>query len=226
MDATTYGANKRTRINIGRKDKIKDGTPVFKRWLPAIPADDRGRVFEQYNEHTFEVFESISGYVQAISLIDKEIAGDRFKQLVLDMVSGDEAISVEISRLDHRFAQNLMNRISSPEYKVEDKVTLKPYDFTDNNGKRRMGISLSSAGFKVETVKYEDQPEPITGTNVKTGKTDYNFLPVAEWLYAKCDAKINSMAPAAVEVEPTNTRITARVEPDFYNLEPGEDLPF
>ena len=220
MQATSYGSETRRKLITGRKDKQQDGRPVLKMRVPEIPADLNGRVFESHttDNGTFhwEIFSGFTGIVTDVYRGHKTIKGNDVPFLYLEVESGGEPITWEVGQIDSSYATNLLSRMLNPYYRSENQASFGPYDAVIN-GKRRIGVSVQQGADKIpsptwEVFKEMGRPEPRQYEG-KGGKIGYDFMPVAEWLLAKVQEKINA-APRPISADngfqiaaPVNTQV-------------------
>lgn len=204
MEATSYGASSKRKLLLARKDKAKDGKPVLKMRINEIPADKGTRVFETYTTdkgtYHYEVFSGFAGIIIDIYRGNKTIADEQIPYLFCEVISGGEQITFEVNRLDHRFSMNLMNRILNPQYQPGIPAEFSPYDMV-KDGKQQLGIAVRQNGQIVPSPDkaYFDnlnRPQPDTW-QARGGKTEYDFMPVGEWLLARCVEKISGFITAA-----------------------------
>lgn len=221
MQTTNYGAEIKRKIITGRKNKEKDGPAVLKLRVPEIPADpEKGALYEHYRtdngDYFYQIFSGVNGIVTDIYRANKTILNQDKAFLFVDMESGGEPITWEVGNLDSRYAMNLMSRMLNPYYRFENTAYFAPYAFKANDGKDMIGVSVQQGADKVpspgrEVMEQMGQPEPKTWQG-RGGKTEYDFMPVAEWMLAKCREKLFS-TPAQIsrdngfEIAPVQTDV-------------------
>lgn len=161
--------------------------------------------------------------------------------LYIELADGAEKYIIEVGDFDGRFALDLMKRMLNPAFDASAKIRLSPYAIQDKaSGKWQIGISTFCGVDKI-SAKFAEIPMlaecPKATSVVFKGQTQWDFSPVAEWLYAKVLEKLEQFAPAQpsqTNVRPSAAANTVHVpahevvkavgrkapEPDF------EDLPF
>jgi hypothetical protein len=231
MQTTNYGAQVKRKLITGRRDKQKDGPAVLKVRVPEIPSDpEKGAVYEHYHtdngEFCYQVFSGVTGIVTDIYRANKTIMGNDKAFLFVDLESGGEPITWEVGNLDGRYAMNLMARMLNPYYIPQNPAYFSPYafkaDVKDETGKiikqnaDQIGVSVQQGADKVTSpgrvvMEQMGQPQPITWQG-RGGKTEYDFMPVAEWMLQKCREKLFA-APAPIsrdngfEIAPVQTNV-------------------
>lgn len=221
---------------ISRKDgqSNKNGRPYFFEWVPQIPDDQIGRLFETRSRDSgpahYELFAALDGHLIGIDIEVKAFNGTQRaeKWLILEMQDGPEKYHIEVGRLDSRWSMDIMKRLLDANFDPAQKLRLAPFALQD--GERwNIGVSAMSGtdgklSAKRDSAHLAGIPEPETAT--LKGQTMWDFTPVADWLLAKVQKTI---LPKLSEPAPINTKITASPAADTLvpdGFPDGDDLPF
>lgn len=242
MQGTSYGAETRRKIILGRKDKDKAAKPVFKIRVMEIPQDKGQRSFETYTTergtYHYECFSGFTGIIFDIYQANKEIEKQNIPFLFCDVLSGGEHLTFEVARLDHKFSINLLSRLFNPAYQPGTPAEFSPYDY-EKNGTRYVGIAIRQAGEVIPSVTRDqfallNRPEPDTW-QARGGKTEYDFTPVAKWMLERVADKIGGFGNKEQEIRtveqitPPKPNTAATGLPDEFAglVEPDtEGIPF
>lgn len=221
----------------------KDGRPYFFEWLRTAPPEGvNGRKFESRTNSAgetrhYELFTALDGYLIGVEIIAKSFDATRQNEkfIVLRMIDQEEEYTVEIGRIDSRWSMDIMKRLLHPAFDPNKKIRIAPYSI-EENGRVNMGISAISIPDAKLTASYKDEhlagmPQPET--REWKGKTEYNFLPVADWLFGQVDTKVVPRLrkdpltePVRVPMpSPTAAVPTAQPAPSNHN-DIDDDLPF
>jgi len=253
---TTTGGNYGRKFGISRENgqTPTKGRSYFFEWLQQLPSDQGKRKFETRTGNDgspkyYELFQAIDGYLIAI---DREVKTNFKTQepeawLVLHFIDAEEQYRVEVGQIDNRYATDFMKRILDKNFDPNQKVRISPVE-SQATATSKGGLFLSTysgpnkleASFSAPHLAGMPQPD----TREWKGKTEYNWLPVAEWLYEQVQTwvvpklmKDPIAAPPRVPLPsptgthtpqaeykapapPVNTAVTANHEP------PSDDLPF
>ena len=253
---TTTGGNYGRKFGISRENgqTPTKGRSYFFEWLQQLPSDQGKRKFETRTGNDgspkyYELFQAIDGYLIAI---DREVKTNFKTQepeawLVLHFIDAEEQYRVEVGQIDNRYATDFMKRILDKNFDPNQKVRISPVESQATaTSKGGLFLSTYSGPNKLEASfsapHLAGMPQPYT--REWKGKTEYNWLPVAEWLYEQVQTwvvpklmKDPIAAPPRVPLPsptgthtpqaeykapapPVNTAVTANHEP------PSDDLPF
>lgn len=182
---------------IGRQNGQvdKNGRPHFFEWLSNLPEGGNGRKFETRTSDGgnkyYEIFTALDGYLTGIEVEVKSFDSTRVneKWLVIEMHDTDGAYKIEVGKIDGRYSTDLMKRLLDANFDVNEKLRLSPYA-TDNG---TIGISCMSGmdcklSAKRDDPHLRDMAQPIT--REWKGKTEYDWTPVAEWLFEQIQKRI------------------------------------
>ena len=196
------------KFTIMRQDGITkkgDGEPFFFEFITALPPEDqrKGRTFETRvkgdgKTANYELFKALDGILSGVRVEQKNMGtGGVQDWLVLSMQDGAEDYVIEVGEMDGRFAMDLMKRLLDPYFVPTQKLRMSPYLFIDAQGKASTGVacisgvdaklSASSTGNDKmhKNVRLEGVPQATKWTHPRTGKDEYDFRPVAQWLWAQ-----------------------------------------
>lgn len=184
---------------------------------PNTPGDVKERVNKAGNTIYYFQYDFVSGFIRGA----KRETTDYGEQLTLTLQDGESLYRLRM-QADSKYARSFFYRMAGID--LDKKVTLTPYDFTGEDGKRVVGISVQQDGDKL---KYNLPEGELPEVEVKTrgGKTTYDDTDRYNYLIGKLDEFIDRVGPA-FEVESS-----AEVLADFESLEDGfededSDLPF
>lgn len=192
--SNTGGSDGKRRFQIGREGGEKTGTPVFLEWLRELPAEAerKGRKFETRGDSTkrhYEIFTALDGILIDIYREKKTILNEKRDMLYVVLDDGDEVYEVEIGNIDSRYTQNLMGRLLNKHFNPAAKVRISPYALTKND-KTYIGVAVNNPD-KLEPIRRDDGYEiPEPATTKFQGKTLWDFMPVAEWLFGQIENKV------------------------------------
>lgn len=230
--SNTGGSDVKRRFQIGREGGEKTGSPVFLEWLRELPteADRKGRRFETRGDSTkrhYEIFSALDGILTDIYREKRMILNESRDLLYVVLDDGDEVYEVEIGNIDSRYAQNLMGRLLNPHFNPAAKIRVSPYALTKGD-KTYIGVAVNNPD-KLEPIRRDDGygiPEPAT--TVFQGKTLWDFMPVAEWLFdqiaEKVKPRLHKNAWNAHTAEPPTSNAKPVDVPAGANA--ADDLPF
>ena len=243
--ATHTGGNQ----DFGRKFQIsrlngqvdKNGEPYFFEWLREGQQPYEGAKVETRGNNIYQLFKALDGHLTGFERKPKTIQDVPRDFLYIELEDGGEKYVIEVGDFDGRFALDLMKRMLNPAFDASAKIRLSPYAIQDKaSGKWQIGISTFCGVDKI-SAKLADIPMlaecPQATSVVFKGQTQWDFSPVAEWLYAKVREKLETFAPS--QPAQTNVRaseaantvhVPANVQTPVGRKEPEidepEDLPF
>lgn len=250
MATTTHAAQSYLgrKFSISRKNGVSDknGEPYFFEYIQDVPADPGKRLFEVRGERKYELFKAVSGKLVNIAIEEQTFGPDKVeKHVVLYLVDGPEDYKVILGKPEDRFASDFMKRILSKYFDPSANLSVSPFAIAEGD-KVNMGISVYSGPNKLTGKK--DDPhlqgiaQPQTFENPKTEKTEYNWRPVAAWLWLQIrdfvlpklekdpisTPRVPLQAPAtAPQSQKTEDWTSGMTEPAPGVLEgEGDDLPF
>lgn len=221
----------------------KDGRPYFFEWLRTAPPEKApGRKFESRTNSAgeqkhYELFKGLSGFLIGVEIVVKSFDAVRQNErfVALRMIDQEEEYTVEIGRIDSRWSIDLMRRLLHNDFDPNKKIHIGPYIITEN-GDTKMGVSVLVLPDTKLTASYKEphlagQPEPTT--REWKGKTEYDWIPVAEWLYAAVDTKVVPRLrkdpltePVRVPMPPPATAVPAAQPAPADHNDIDDDLPF
>lgn len=243
MATTTHAAQSYSgrKFSISRKNGVtdKNGEPYFFEYIQDIPADPGKRLFEVRGKRKFELFKAVSGKLVGIAIEEQTFGPDKVeKHVVVYLQDGPEDYKVVLGKPEDRYASDFMKRILHKDFDSNAVLSLSPFAATEGD-KVNMGVSVYSGANKL-TAKKDDPhlqgiAQPQTFVNPKTEKTEYNWKPVAAWLWLQVRdfvlPKLQSdpiSVPAAKLPAP---QVAPALDHSFPSEEPAvmpesDDLPF
>lgn len=223
----------------------KNGRPFFFEWLKELPENKGQRKFETRTNANgakhYELFAALDGHLIGIEREEKDFSGKPEHWLVLLMADGPEDYRIDIGRIDSRYSMDLMKRLLDPNFHEMQKLRLAPFSMKNDKGGYNIGVSAYSGPdgkleAKRECAHLQGMPEP--DKREWKGEIEYNFLPVANWLFDQISAfvipRLMKDPVSAPQAAPAPTpRQTTRVSaggddwPTVDVTSPtDEDLPF
>ena len=224
----------------------KNGRPYFFEWVKELPTNTNGRKFETRTggngDKHYELFSALDGLLVGVQRETKDFAGTPEDWLILQMVDGAEDYRIEVGRIDSRYSMDIMKRLLDPNFQEGQKLRLSPYSVKDEKkGTYSIGLSAHSGvdgklEAKRESAHLAGMPEP--DKREWKGKIEYDFSPVAEWLYTQVETFIapklvkDPISAPGPKERPTQ-RTPAMAGDDFptevrnyENNTPDDSLPF
>lgn len=195
MATTTHAAQSYSgrKFHISRKDGQinKDGEPFFFERIDTIPADPGKRLFEtrsgSEDPRHYELFKAISGHLVGLAIEETTIADKTEKHLIVYLQDGAEDYRIGLGKPEERYAMDFMKRILHKNFEPSAKLSLSPFAIKDKDGRTNIGVSVYSGANKLTGTKEDAHlqgiAQPQTFVNPKTDKTEYNWKPVAAWLW-------------------------------------------
>lgn len=188
------------KFSIGRENGQvdKNGRPHFFEWIKEIPQGTKGRKFEtrissKGETRNYELFSALDGYLIDIRKEEKDLGNGPEVWLILHLIDADDEYTIEVGRLDSRYASDFLKRILNPEFSPAHKVRLSPFSMIDKEtGRYNIGVSTFSG---VDKLTYSSQSEFLKGipqaeSREWKGKTEWDFSGVAEWLFGQVQSLI------------------------------------
>ena len=118
-------------------------------------------------------YESLSGKITGINFYD----GDYGKNITVFIQDGEENYGLSLG-VASQYAEDLMKKI--PALDLDKDVTLIPYDFEDDKGRRRKGITVKQGGEKVSNFFYDaEKKTQINGAPSPEG--DVSMFDSEDW---------------------------------------------
>lgn len=202
------------------------------------------RTSQAGEQRVYELHTALDGFLVGIDIEVKAFDSARQAEhfLVLEFVDAEENYKVEIGRKDSRWAMDFLKRILDPNFNPNQKLRIAPYSMQDGD-RYNIGISCMSGMDGKLSAKYTDdhlKGMPQAKSVELRGKTEWDFTPVAEWLWQQVQARVVprlfrdplAVGPAG-EPQPKPNPVTqpaaikATLTQDFPNAEPvDDDLPF
>jgi len=221
----------------------KEGRPYFFEWAKEIPAQPGKRKFEtrtsQKGDRHYELFSALDGYLIDVREEMKDLGKGMEAWLVLHLIDADDEYIVEVGRIDERYSMDIMKRLLNPNFSAIQKLRISPYAMKDEkSGRWNIGISAYSGVDKLEHSQSSDFLRGIARAESREwkGKTEWDFAPVAKWLFDRVNALVVPNLrkdPIALPTSKPATQDpsfpTEEVARNFENNEPDPDtdqLPF
>lgn len=251
MATTTHAAQNYSgrKFHVSRKDgqTNKDGEPYFFERIDNLPADTGKRLFEVRSggdePRCYELFKAISGYLVGLAIEEYKFADKEEKHLIVYLQDGAEDYRIGLGKPEERYAMDFMKRVLHKNFDPAAKLSLSPFAIKDKDGRTNIGISVYSGANKLTGVKEDAHlqgiAQPQTFVNPKTDKTEYNWKPVAAWLWLQIREFVLPVIksdpisvpaqklppPPANTPQPQHDPFAGLSAPPVGTLE-GEDLPF
>jgi hypothetical protein len=175
----------------------KDGRPYFFEWAKEIPAQPGKRKFETRTsakgERHYELFSALDGYLIDVREEMKDLGKGMEAWLILTMIDADDEYQIEVGRIDERYSMDIMKRLLNPNFNPNQKLRLAPYAVKDEKSQRwNIGISAYSGVDKLEHSQNSDFLRGIHRAESREwkGKTEWDFSPVAKWLFDKVNTLV------------------------------------
>lgn len=89
------------------------------------------------------VYTSLSGVIKSVGFYE----GDFGKSLSLRLEDGQDTYTLSVG-VEQPYAEDLMKKL--PAIDLSKEIEITPYDFEDDKGKRRRGVTVKQNGNKVE----------------------------------------------------------------------------
>lgn len=123
-------------------------------------------------------YESLTGTISGINFYEVEFGdGLKSKNITVFFKDGEEDYGLSMG-VATPYAEDLMKKL--PSIVLEKTLTVTPYDFTDDKGKRRRGITIYQDGKKIESFFYDkDKKEIINGAPKPEG--DVSMFDSEDW---------------------------------------------
>ncbi len=150
-------------------------------------------------------YESVDGFIREASI---DTSGDFGSKLVLELVDGDEAFTVQIP-LESSYGRSVMLR--TPNIDPELEVTIRPYSF-ESDGKKQTGVTIyqKNKGWDGDKVPYKwtkdnpgSMPEwevtEVAGKKKWNSDKQTNFLAKHFEQWAKGIGAIETPTPSSEE---------------------------
>lgn len=233
---TTTGGDYGRKFAIGRENKLPDGRPYLFEWIQSIPSNIGNRKFETRvggdgKERHYELFGALDGYLIGIDREAKMFNGTANPEawIVIHLIDAQEEYTVEIGRIDSRWSTDFMKRILDANFNPNLKIRISP---VSSDGK--IYLSTYSGADKLEAKHtaphLAEMPQPIT--REWKGKTEYDWTPVAEWLYEQVKTKVcprlmKDPISAPIERKPLPAPTTTNTPQAAYNTPhtPAQNFP-
>lgn len=250
MATTTHAAQSYSgrKFHVSRKDGQinKDGEPFFFERIDNLPADAGKRLFETRSggeePRHYELFKAISGYLVGLAIEEYKFADKEEKHLIVYLQDGPEDYRIGLGKPEERYAMDFMKRILHKNFDPSAKLSLSPFAIKDKDGRTNIGVSVYSGANKLTGAKDDTHlqgiAQPQTFVNPKTDKTEYNWKPVAAWLWLQIRDFVLPViksdpisVPAAKLPAPTPSAPAPANDPTFPSEEPAvmpelDDMPF
>lgn len=110
-------------------------------------------------------YESVTGKISGINFYD----GEYGKNITIFIKDGEEDYGISMG-VATPYAEDVMKKI--PAVVLDKTLTLTPYDFTDDKGKRRRGITVYQDGKKFTDFFKDENKKPTNGAPAPEGDTD------------------------------------------------------
>ena len=198
---TSTGGNYGRKFSISRENgqTANKGRPYFFEWMPQLPADPGKRKFETRtgkdgNPKYYELFAAIDGYLTAIN---REVITNYSTQkpeawIVLYLTDGPEEYVVQVGQLDNQYATDFLKRILDANFDPAQRIRIAPAEGKSESGRVKLFLSCYSGPNKLEAKRESPHLAGIPQPEKREwkGETEYNWLPVAEWLYEQVRMKV------------------------------------
>lgn len=159
----------------------------------------------------------VDGIITSIYRKEREYKGEVMNSLIIRLKDVDESYQLEIKE-GSRYWSSFMLRL--PNIKLGETIRISPYDFTDKEGKRIIGLNVLQSGSKMAP-KWDknNQGDLPQGKQVRVnGKTVWDFEDRDQYL-------LKTMQNIASKLQAADTAIGgAHGEPVVADED--DDLPF
>jgi hypothetical protein len=157
--------------------------------------------------------------------------------LVLEMQDGADDYLIEMGDFDGRYSMDIMKRLIDPRFDPNLTLRLSPYAMKDQNtGKWNIGLSAMCgvdtklSATKTETATMHANPRldgiPPADTREWKGKVEYDFSPVAAWLWQQVQALVIPRLQKDPVSSPASGSANTNIRPsDAANTMPGYTSP-
>lgn len=242
------GGNYGRKFAISRENGLsnKNGRPYFFEWLPQLPDNRERRKFEtrpapEGKERHYELFSALDGYLIGV---DQEVRAfdstrDMQQWLVLRMNDAGDEYTIECGRIDGRFSIDIMKRLLDPNFDPNHKLRISPYAIEDN-GRWNIGLAaITVPDTKLKAGKDDSHLVGIAQPEIREwkGKKEYDWTPVAMWLYEAVKTKVCPrlmrdplLVPQPEKVPMPPPSNAKAVDANFPEAEPvfddADNLPF
>lgn len=151
-------------------------------------------VYEQYHD-------AFTGYLQDVTATDE---GDYGRQWIFTMQDEGRQFAFATG-YSTRYAKSMLNALCNPALDYNAKMTLKPYAFENDQGKKIVGVTIYQ-GEKITGAYDKTTLPPLREVKVK-GETMWDDTEVMEFFEAKLsevikprlNGAVNDTAPATAE---------------------------
>lgn len=197
----TGGGASGRKFSISRENGMvnKEGIPHFFEWIRETPGNAGKRKFETRrakdgSDRHYELYRAIGGKLTGMRVEVKTIENKPVDWLVLEMQDGADDYLIEMGDFDGRYSMDIMKRLIDPRFDPNLTLRLSPYAMKDQNtGKWNIGLSaMCGVDTKLSATKTETATMhantrltdiPPADTREWKGKIEYDFSPVAAWLW-------------------------------------------
>ena len=217
---TSIGGDYGRKFNISRENgqADKNGRPYFFEWLKSLPTETGKRKFETRSKNGenryYELFSALDGFLIEIAQESKTFDGTKVAEKWLKVVltdAGDE-YNIELGKIDSRYSMDFMKRILDPHFNPNHKLRLSPIA-SEPKGESKGGIFLSAySGVDKLEARHDcphlaGMPQPLTV--VFKGETQWDWTPVADWLYDRVMREVYPKLMSDPLVKPERTAMPA-----------------
>lgn len=203
----------------------KEGRPYFFEWVKELPSHPGKRKFETRESNGksrhYELFAALDGYLIDIREEMKDLGKGMEAWLTLHLIDADDEYLIECGRIDERYSMDIMKRLLNPNFSPNQKLRVAPYAVKDERGKWNIGISAYSGVDKLDHSQSSDFLQGIHRAESREwkGKTEWDFAPVAKWLFGKVnELVVPNLMKDPVSVPKRQVKTTA-TDPSFPVIE-------
>jgi hypothetical protein len=240
----TGGGASGRKFSISRENGMvnKEGVPHFFEWIRELPQNAGKRKFETRRakdgtDRHYELYRAIGGKLTGIRVETKTIENKPVDWLILDMQDGADDYLIEMGDFDGRYSMDIMKRLIDPRFDPNLTLRLSPYAMKDQNtGKWNIGLSAMCgvdtklSATKTETATMHANPRldgiPPADTREWKGKVEYDFSPVAAWLWQQVQALVIPRLQKDPVSSPASGSANTNIRPsDAANTMPGYTSP-
>lgn len=172
--------------------------------------------------HKFElVYKAVNGFVKDMHFKDSDFG----EQFVLVLEDGEEIYQIQ-TPVDGRYFQDFAKKVSNIYLDMD--FSIAPYDFEDENGNKRSGLTIKQEGQKVENWFWDGKkvvngfPKP-EGNTKEYSSDDWkiHFIKVKKFLKAHVEKVwAEQPQPGSVQAEPK----AAEAQPQSAEVQPQDDF--
>lgn len=208
------------------KEKQSSGTYlgiIGGKFRQAVPQGTPGAILRTYEtrdgktgEKWEKEYESLTGRVSGVNFYDGEFG----KNITVFFKDGEEDYGLTLG-VATPYAEDLMKKL--PAVILDKTLTITPYDFEDDKGKRRRGITIYQDGKKIESFFFDrEKKEIINGAPKPEGDTD--MFDSEDWKMYYTKLRKFTINYITEKIVPKLGKVEKTSAEKVYEALPGEDI--